>query len=137
VDVARNVRLIDVDDTRADESDLDTRGEKSEAPLEPVGKGRVVSIHASHIPTVHLVEPAIERAREPELLVVAHHADTGIRERSESRRRGIRRSVIDDDELEVRDRLAQDALECGTDEWLAIVNSDENGDERCVDHYVP
>jgi hypothetical protein len=68
--------------------------------------------------------------------VVAHHA-VWASANAASVDGGIRRGVIDDDELEVRDRLAQDALECRADEWLAVVNSDENGDERCVDHDVP
>ena len=122
---------VDVEDARRPRARA-RRRESSSARLrcEPVGKRRVVGVHPSDIAPASLVERAIERSGEPELLVVAEHAHARIVERRERLGRAVRGAVVDDDQLEVGHGLAQDAQQRRPDERLAVVHGDEDGDER-------
>ena len=107
-----------------------------EAPLEPVGEGRVVGVHARDVATASLVESAIQRCGETELRLVPEHAHSRIRESVERAPRSVGGAVVDDDELEIGDGLAQDAEERRPNERLAVVHGDEDGDERRGRHRV-
>ncbi len=77
-----------------------------------------------------LVEPAVQRAGEPELLVVADDAEPRVRDVREYLGRAIGRRVVDDDELEIARRLAEALATAAPGVALAVVNGEEHGDER-------
>ena len=106
VNLARGAVVIDVEHARADEADIDFRAQEGQAALEPVRKRRVVGVHSRDVAPAGLVERTIERSREAELLVVAEDADAQIAERRQGLGSAVGGAVVDDDELEIGDRLA-------------------------------
>jgi len=77
------------------------------------------------------------RAREPSLPIAPHHAQAAVADRLEHRRSLVRRAVVDDHELEVRDRLAQDAVERRAEVWSPVVDRDQHRDSGVARHDVP
>ena len=73
MELARLSVRRDVEEARSHEAEIRPRVEKREAPLEPVRKGRIVGVHARDVAAAGFVERAVQRACEPELLVVAKH----------------------------------------------------------------
>ena len=92
--------LLDVEHTRSHEPELGAGVEQLQGALEPVGKGRIVRVHACDVAAASLVEGAVQRSSQTELLVVAKHTQTRIcraprgcrpcRRRSSRRRRSAR-----------------------------------------------
>ena len=89
----------------------------------------VVRVHPGEERRAGSVEADIERPGEAERLRVPRHADA----RPRSRRvfpRGVHRTVVDEDELEIRVRLAEDAPHCLVDRRLGVAGGHHDGHER-------
>ena len=104
--------------------------------LEPVRKREVVRVHAGNTASPYLVEPQVERTGEPPTRFTADDPDARIVEPGKDGRRVVRRSVVDDHQLEIGHRLAQDALERRTEVSGAVVNRDQHRDSGIAGHDV-
>ena len=91
-------------------AEIGRRVEEREAALEPVRKRCVVGVHARDVATARLVERAIERSREAELLVVAEDADARIAERASVSAVPSEEQSSTTTSSRSDDRLAQDAV---------------------------
>ena len=83
------------------------------------------------------VETTVEGSCQPAALVVPYDTNAWIVERCKDGRGRIGRSVIDDDELEVGHGLAKHALERRPQVLPAVVDGDEDGNERSGGHGIP
>jgi hypothetical protein len=112
VNVEVVTRRIDVLLSAADDIHLRMAAEKLELPGKPVRKRYVVRVHSGdEIATSqsqHLIEPRditrIGAAPKPNARIAGRIA-------LEDRQGTVRRAVVDDQELEVAERLAEDALD--------------------------
>ena len=129
VEIQRAPVGIDVEHPRAHDRETRARLQQLHALLEPASERDVVRVHACDIATAGLVERAVQRPCEAELLLVAEHTKPRISERGERLRRLVGRGVVHDEHLDVGDRLAKDARERGPHVGLAVVHGDEDGDE--------
>ena len=129
VEVAGASVLLDVEHAGADEAELHIRLQQREAAVEPVREGDVVGVHAGDVATSRFLEPAVQRPRQAKLLLVAQHAQPRVVDAVEERGRVVGREVVDDEQLEVGDALAKDAVERSAEEALAVVDGDQHGDQ--------
>ena len=127
---------LQLEHARPDQHDGRPAVEAREDTLEPVRKRDVVRVHAGNAASSHLVESEVERTGEPSTPLTADDPDTRIVEPGEHGRRLVRRSVVDDHELEIGHRLAQDALERRTEVAGAVVNRDQHRDSGIAGHDV-
>ncbi len=105
-----------------------------ELALEPARHCHVVGVEASDVRPARIVQAAVQRAGETDLLTVAQHAQARVVDAREDLRRRVRGRVVDDHDLEIRDGLTEDARDRSPDVFLAVVDGDERGDERCGRH---
>src|SRR5206468_2065849 len=75
------------------------------------------------------VEAAVERAREPELLVVSKHDEAFVLDRAEELDRPVAGAVVDHDELQLAQRLAQKALDRRPERRCGIVGGEHDRDK--------
>jgi hypothetical protein len=122
--------LVEVAHRTADNRNARLLLDALDLPLQSVGDGDVVRVEARDVTTLRDVEPAVQRRRQTGLLGIAHHVQAGIADLGEQLRRRIGRSVVDDDQLEVGQRLSEHALHRLADEAGVVVDGHEHGDER-------
>ena len=108
-----------------------------ELALQPARHGHVVGVEARDVRPARIVQAAVQRAGETDLLTVAQHAQARVVDAREDLRSRVDGRVVDDHDFEIRDRLTEDARERSPDVFLAVVDGDERGDERGGGHYVP
>ena len=102
----------------------------SKLSLETLRERDVVRIEPRDVPPLRALETAVERRREPELLVVPQDEETWIVGPRKPRGRLVGRGVVDDDELEVRNGLSQHTLDRRRDEAVVVVHGEQHGNER-------
>ena len=101
-----------------------------ELARESFGQRNVVGVETGDEAPLCFGEPAVEREGQSRLLVIRDHAQARVAHSREQRRRLVRGSVIDDDQLEVVDGLAQDARHGLAEEARVVANGQQDGDER-------
>ncbi len=122
---------VDQLDSGADGHAVRVSAEVGHLPLEPVGQGDVVGVHpggelAPGQPK-HLIEGDDEPGVRP-----TDQADAGVPGGvlPEDRRRPVGRAVVDDQELEVGERLTEDALDRLGHVPLGVVHRHQHVDGR-------
>src|SRR6266540_6704103 len=103
---------VEIQYRAAEDADLAHVGELA---LEAIPESDVVRVETSQVPPLRTVQSEIERGREAELLGVSERHEPWIVERLEPCRGLVGRRVVDHDQLEVRHRLPQHALDGGGD----------------------
>ena len=80
----------------------------------------------------------VQRARQPLILLVAHDAYAAVACGicSQNRRRRILRTIIDDDKLPIPHRLRQDAVYGLAQILFAVVNRQNNGNQRFMQSLI-
>ena len=136
VDGAESTAGLQLEHARPDQYHGRLAVEARKDTLEPVRKREVVRVHAGNTASPYLVEPEVERTCEPPTRLTADDPDTRIVEPGKDGRRVVRRSVVDDHQLEIGHRLAQDALERRTEVSGAVVNRDQHRDSGIAGHDV-
>ena len=94
--------------------------------LEPLRQRHVVGVEPRDVPAGRPVERAVERRGKTALLIVAKHRHSRVAD-------GLDRlggAVVDEDQLEVRQRLSEHALDRFVQEALVVVHGEQDGDER-------
>ena len=122
--------VVELHRGRTDDRNLRSRAHSRELKLQPARHRDIVGVEPSDIRAASHIEAAIERGGEAELLVVSEHVQTRVVHRLENLGRPVGGCVVHDDELELRNRLAEDARNRGSDVRLAVVDGEEHGDER-------
>ena len=95
------------------------RRDAREDGVQPAGKRDVVCIHPRHVASPRIVETDVERTGEPERRVVPDDLQPRVGDRLQLAAGPVLRPVVDDDELQVSHRLAEDALHRLGDRRLA------------------
>ena len=98
--------------------------------LEAFGQRDVVGVEPRDIASAGEVEPAVERGCEAGLMLVPEHPEPLVGDRVEQRRRPIAGGVVDNDQLEIVQRLFEHAFDREADEALVVVDGEEDGHER-------
>ena len=114
----------------SDDCDAGVGAQVRELLLEPVRQRDVVGVEPRDVRAAGEIQRAVERAGEPQRVVVANDHEPRIVEGLENRGRPVARAVVDDDQLEILDRLAQDARDGVAQVALAVLHREENRDER-------
>jgi GT2 family glycosyltransferase len=118
--------LVEIADRRTENAGR-TPAQRRELSLEPQRQRDVVGIHARDVRAARFVQRPVERSRKPELLVIAQNAQPRIGQLVEDTRRSVRRSIVDDKQLEVAERLAEDALDRRRDKAVVVVDGEQDG----------
>ncbi len=126
VERADAIALVDLEHGAPDHREIGIGPEVRELPLEAIREGDVVGVEPGDVAPSRSVEGGVQGAGEALRLVVADDDETGVVELAEDGRRRIARPVIDDDQLQVVDRLAQDACDCASEEALAVLHREED-----------
>ena len=122
--------LVQIQDGGAYNGGVVTPSQAGELPFEPLRKRHVVAVEAGRVPAARPVESPVERSRQARLFVVCHHQEARILNRGKQRGRSVRGGVVHHDQLEIRRRLAQHALDGRTEEACLVVDGKKDGDER-------
>ena len=99
-------------------------------PLEPIGHRHVVGIESRDVAAARVIEPEVQRGGEALTFVVAKDDEARVLVAGEELRRAILRAVVDDDELELGERLPEDAADGRVEEALRVVRRENDRDER-------
>ena len=118
--------LVEVDDRRADDGDGRLGLDPGDLPFESIRARDVVGVEPGDVPAARPFQGSIERRREAEPGVVSQHRDSRVVEA----RDGVVRGVVDDDELEVAERLRENTVDGLTEEACVVVGCEQDGDER-------
>ena len=118
--------LVDEVQPCADEAHLGLRVEHRHLLRQPLRSAPVIVVDAGHVLTARLRQPTVERGHLPELSLVPEQADPVIVERPDDSGRPIGARVVDDHELEVGERLAQDALDRLPHVRLTVVDGEQH-----------
>jgi len=105
-------RLVDRNIGAAHEPDVRVRVEERYLPFQALGQGYVVGIESRHVGGRGDRATRVQRSYHA-IALTPEHADSGIARRPgrQDLRRPIRRAIVDDDQLELAQRLREDALE--------------------------
>ena len=122
--------LVEVDHGRADCGDRGLHAQPLDLALEPGVQRDVVRVEPRNVSTVGRFEPAVERRRQPEQRLVAENGQPAVRETSEHVRGRVRRRIVDRDQFEIVERLAEHALDRLADEGCVVVDGHQHGHER-------
>ena len=98
-------------------------------PLEPRRTRDVVRVEARDVAPARLADPDVERAGEAEGLLVPHDAEPRVVDTGEELTRAVDRAVVDDDELEIPERLPQHARHRLADRRACVAGREDDGDE--------
>ena len=112
VDSSRAAVLVDLEHARADDADR-SLAQSRELALETVWQGDVVRVEPGEIAAASVLDRPVQRGGQAEPLRVRQDDETRVVDRREHLGRGVGRGVVDDDELELRDGLVEDALDGG------------------------
>ena len=93
-------------------------------------EGNVVSIETSEICTPGRLDAAVERRRKPEVPGVCQYLDASIAEGGKNLGRRVGGSVVHDDELEVAEGLAKNALDRVAHKGLGVVDGHDDAHTR-------
>ncbi len=104
---------------------------------EPLRLGDVVGVEPRDVPRTSGVDAAVERGSETESLRVRQHDEPRVVDRCEELVRAVLRRVVDDDQLELGQRLPQDARDRLAEGRDGIVGREDDGDERRRGHGTP
>lgn len=118
--------LVEIDDRRADDGDPRLGLDAGDLPLDSIGARDVVGVEPRHVLAGCVVQRAIQRGGETEPHVVPEHPDSSIVEAFD----GLVGRVVDDDELEVAERLREHTADGFAEEARVVVRREQNGDER-------
>ena len=131
VERSRPARRIEIEHGGTDNCRVCTVALHSlELAREAFGQRNVVGVETGDVASACFGEPAVERGGQSRLLVVREHAKARVADCREQPRRLVRGSVVDDDQLQVVDGLAQDALHGLAEEARVVVDGQKDGDER-------
>ena len=127
---------IELENRASDDRKARVRPELRNLPPEAVRQRHVVGIEARDVAARRRVECPIERRGEAEALVVPQDDQPGVVDLAEDLARPVGRAVVDDDQLEVGERLAEDTREREAQVTSRVVGRHEHGDERRGAHGV-
>jgi hypothetical protein len=99
-------------------------------PLQALGDGDVVGVQPRDVAAARPLEATVQRACKPELPFVAEHLQPAVLDSVEHGLRPVRRRIVDDQQLEVCERLREDAAERVREEARVVVHGQQDGDER-------
>ncbi len=122
--------LVEVGDSRAHDGRMRVGAKPLDLTLEPLGQRDVVRVEAGDVLAARFVEPAVERGGETALPVVAQHGEARVVDLREHGGRLVGRRVVDREQLEVAERLAQHAVDGLAQKARVVVNGEEDGHER-------
>ena len=97
-------------------------------PLEPGRARDVVRVEARDVAPTRRADADVEGAGEAERLVVPQDAKPRVLETAEELPRAVDRAVVDDDELEVAERLAEHARHRLVDRRARVAGREDDGD---------
>ena len=116
----------EVDDRRSDDSDRRRGSDAGQLAFETLRQRDVVRVEASDVPAFRLVESAVQRTCEAELLVVSEEDESAVGDPGQELRRFVGRGVVDDDELEIPGRGVEDAVHGSPEERRIVVNGEQD-----------
>ena len=128
--------VVDLQHTRAEHARA-ASPDPLQLTAEALRPGDVVRVEPRHVPRPRGVDTAVERAGQTELLLVRQHHEPWILHRREELVRPVCRRVVDDDQLELGQRLLQDACDRLPEGRDGIVGREDDGDERRRGHVTP
>ena len=99
-------------------------------PLEPFGTREIVGVEAREVPPGRRFETDVERTGEAERHVVPHDADTWVVDRGDDVAGAVDRAVVDDDELEIAERLPEHARHRIADRGAGVAGREDDGHGR-------
>ena len=114
----------------SDHGDARVSAQVCELPLEPVRQRDVVGIEPRDVGAPGAIQRTIQRPGETLRVLVANDDEPRIVEGRENLGRPVARTVVDDEQLEILDRLAQHARDGVAQEALAVLHREEDRDER-------
>ena len=121
---------VEIEDAAAHDTDGRSRSDSLHLRLESPGQRHIVRVEARDVATGGPFQTPVERRREAQLLPIREHREPRVGERGEQRRRLVGRRVVDDDQLEVAERLPEHALDRGRQIEGVVVDGQEDRDER-------
>ncbi len=108
-------------------------GEGGDLRFEPLRESDVVSVHPRDQAASGERAGPLERGHEPRALLPEHpEARVGARVLGRDLGRAVRRAVVDDERLEVRERLRRERGEGFAQERGLVADRQEDGDERAA-----
>lgn len=114
-----------------DRDKIGARLEEAHVALEPVREPDVVGVERSDVSAPRTLEELVPASGDTSALREADEPEAFVTEGLDDRRSSIGRAVVDDEQLQARERLPEDARQSGADMALVITCRDENGYERC------
>jgi hypothetical protein len=121
--------LVDQPEVAADAGERRVGSQGLDLSGEAVGLRDVVAIHAGQELAAGEAKGFVERSGEPAIFADRQpHACVARRVVPEDRGRRVLRAVVDHDQLEVAERLAEDAVDGLGEVPLAVVDGHEDGD---------
>ena len=127
---ARAVAGVELAHRTPEHGEPGRRAHALDLTLEPVRHRHVVGIESCDVSPSSLVEPEVQASRESLALLGPENDEPRIRDAREQVRRPVLRAVVHDDELEVRERLAEDARDSRAEEAISVVRRENDRDER-------
>jgi hypothetical protein len=97
--------------------------------LEPAGERDVVGVHPRDVCAPGDVEAAVQRPRETQRFLVPENTEPRVTDRRERIARSVDRAVVDDDQLEIVDRLPEDAVDSLSNRRLGVACGEDDGHE--------
>ena len=129
--------VVELHHSRTDDRHGGRAANVRELPLEPIREGNIVSVEPRDVHAARLVEPAVEGRGEADLRVVPEHSQALVRDAFHDLRRTVSRGVVDDEKLELRHGLSEEARYRRFDVRLAVVHGEKSGDKRRIHGDVP
>ena len=114
----------------ADKDKLGVGIEQRDTRFEPGRQPVVVMVEGGDIGPAQLAEAIVARADDTQILRRAHNTQPGIVASRKNVERIVARTVIDDDELEITEGLAEDAVNGIFDKTTCVVRRYENTHAR-------
>ena len=105
--------------------DVGVRLHIGELPRQAFGVHHVVGVHAGDVAAPRLVERAVERGHV--VVTAPYQADARVGIRGHDRRAVVLRPVVDDDELEVLERLGQHTVDALAQVGTGVVHRHTDG----------
>ena len=118
------------DEPAAAGRDIGSRFQKRDLTGQPIRQRHVVGIHAGNVLRRNQVDTGIERENNAGILFIAKHADPRVAKRPTDRLGAVRRAVVDNEQLKRFERLREDALDCLSQESLAVIDRQEHRHDR-------